>query len=193
MKVMRNAVVALLLVLSSAIALSQDYNHYAFRGMRTCSDEQIVAFRAILVEAAATQAVGNTPERFVDAVKELARADITDRLERESVGRPRPSRGVHQWDWGEAPYEILHAVTYPSDDVYDAVMLVFWDKPLLCRHALETIQRVSEAYQRRLLFKLISLQDKTLHDSELIDTVDSIAGNPFDRLQQLVYFFLDNS
>lgn len=193
MKIMRNAVVALLLVLSSATTLSQDYNHYAFRGMRTCSDEQIVAFRAILVEAAATQAVGNTPDRFADAVKELARADITDRLERESVERPRPSRGVHQWDWGEAPYEILHAVTYPSDDVYDAVMLAFWHKPLLCRHALETIQRVSEAYQRRLLFQLISLQDKTLHGSELIATVDSIAGNPFDRLQQLVYFFLDSS
>ena len=183
MKTKLLATVTILFVLSGVVVSSQNYNDYRFQGVPKCNKLQILRFQDFLLEVVATDAIGDTPEDFAESVKEQAKAQFQEQLESQST---RQLEELH--------FKIMEAITRGEFDQYDALMQSYWDSPIMCRQALETIQRVNEFERTRLLGYTVLLLDETGDVSEALaqKVAYDITGNAIPRLEELIEFFVQN-
>ena len=168
------------IMLSSGVVVgSQDYVGYEFRGVPPCDAEMKEYFLEFLLDVAAVKAIGETPAAYAETVKNEAKAQLRDQLEsRSSIQRSEAQNAI-----------VLGLRTQILQ--YRPTMKLFWDSPVLCREALETVQLLSE-YQvyAQLVWQFSISRNETFPTRDTMQTVnDEVIPDPHPRFVELVEFF----
>ena len=167
----------------------QDFSVYRLDSLPDCTHEQSNRFMNLLIGVAAFQAVGDTPKEFVDVVRSAAR----DRLQESLAGVATDEVGQNRRN--SVRSKLIDALRKLESEPYVAMMHVFWNEPIACRQAFETIQRVNELSLAAKEYLL--LRTAISDDPDLIEIAYDVAyeqyGNPQHRIGGLVDFFINNS
>lgn len=179
---MKSAIIAILagiLLFSGTVASSQDYQAYQFRGVPACDADMKKEFLDFLIDIAATNAIGETPEAYADTVKSEAEAQL-----REQLASQLSSQRM------EAQEVIAGGLQLPSAQ-YNSSMKPFWDRPILCKQALETVQLIVEHQVRVALISYgMYMDEQETSLFEIIKVVnDEFIPDPYPRMLELVGFF----